>query len=148
MRRVIVDCLRGDNLHWSRKTFWLCTVAVYVATRQLITLHRGLFDFCNRRQAALALCVVSPPTLAKCCFMYCCNSTSSILHFTQLVFLFIYVFFSLCAHGEWRLFVLSSGSVLAYTCLLAWLIGMHLLLFIVSPEHQREPWTAWGVHTD
>lgn len=45
-------------------------------------------------------------------------------------------------HGERRLFLLSSGSVLEYTCLLAWLIGMHLLLFIVSPEHQREP----GLH--
>lgn len=61
------------------------------------------------------------------------------------IYLFIY-FGYVCVRGEveggQRLFLLSSGSVLAYTCLLAWLIGMHWLLFIVSPEDQRGP----GLH--
>lgn len=74
-------------------------------------------------------------------------------HFAFHTTCFFSFFFHLSVRargGSWgtALFLLSSGSVLVYTCLLAWLIGMHLLLFIVSPEHQREPRTAWGVHTD
>jgi len=119
-------------------------VAVYVATRFLLWF---VWFLQQETDSSCSHCIVST-YIGKAPHTAIQRAAFCISH---NLFFCCFFHLSVCAMGfSWgtALFLLSSGSVLVYTCLLAWLIGMHLLLFIVSPEHQQEPRTAWGVHKD